>query len=218
MTEVEFIRPRIVLLTTPLSDADAPAAMRAALAAGDVASVLIDPAGREGDAFQAFAESMVPLIQEAGAAAIVVDDTRCAGRVKADGLHLTTGRIEDLKDAIEGFAPKLIVGASGFETRHDALEAGERMPDYLFFGRLGGDIADAPHKKNLAMGEWWAEIVEIPCIVMAGADIESVAAAAETRSEFIAISTAVFAAPDDAGAKVARANAILDELKASVVA
>ena len=218
MTEDAFIRPRIVLVTTPLSDADAPAAMRAALAGGDVASVLIDPAGREGDAFQAFAESMVPLIQEAGAAAIVVDDTRCAGRVKADGLHLTTGRIEDLKDAIEGFAPKLIVGASGFETRHDALEAGERMPDYLFFGRLGRDIADAPHKKNLAMGEWWAEIVEIPCIVMAGADIESVAAAAETRSEFIALSTAVFAAPDDAGAKVARANAILDELKASVVA
>ncbi len=123
-----------------------------------------------------------------------------------------------MKDAIERFAPKLIIGASGFETRHDALEAGERMPDYLFFGRLGGDIADEPHRKNLAMGEWWAEIVEIPCIVMAGGDVESVAAAAETRAEFIALSAAIFADPKDAGTKVARANAILDELAASVAA
>ena len=217
MTDDAFIRPRLVLLTTPLSNADAPAAMRAALAGGDVASVLIDPAGREGDAFQDFAESLVPLIQEAGAAAIIVDDTRCAGRVKADGLHLANGSVADLTDAIERFAPKLIVGGSGFETRHEALEAGERMPDYLFFGRLGGDIAEKPHRKNLAMGEWWAEIVEIPCIVMAGADVDSVSDAAETRAEFVAVSAAVFANPADAGEKVARANAILDELEASVL-
>ncbi len=63
MTDDQFIRPRLILLTTPLSDADAPAAMRAALAGGDVASVLIDPAGREGDAFQDFAESLMPLIR-----------------------------------------------------------------------------------------------------------------------------------------------------------
>ena len=91
------------------------------------------------------------------------------------------------------------------------------MPDYLFFGRLGGDIADEPHRKNLAMGEWWAEIVEIPCIVMAGAAVESVADAAGTRAEFVAVSAAVFANPAEAGAKVARANAILDELQASVL-
>ena len=214
----DFIRPRLVLITTLLTDADASEALGLALSGGDVASVLIDPAGRADDAFQAFAEALVPMIQAAGAAAIVVDDTRCAGRVKADGLHLTGGDVVGLGEAVERLAPRQIVGGSGFETRHEALEAGEKLPDYLFFGRLGADVADEPHKKNLAMGEWWAEIVEIPCIVMAGRDIESVASAAATHAEFIALSAAVFADPHIAGEKVARANAILDALEASLVA
>ena len=90
----DFIRPRLVLLTTLLPDGETGvAAMRAALGGGDVASVIIDAAGRDADSFQRFAEGLVPMIQEAGAAAIVADDTRCAGRVKADGLHVTGGVI-----------------------------------------------------------------------------------------------------------------------------
>ena len=57
------IRPRLVLVTSELTDADAEEKMRAALSGGDVASVLIDPSGREAAAFQAFAEALVPLIQ-----------------------------------------------------------------------------------------------------------------------------------------------------------
>lgn len=214
----DLIRPRLVLITTPLSDADAEAALRAALGGGDVASVIIDPAGRDDAAFQRFAEMLVPMIQEAGAAAIVVDDTRCAGRVGADGIHLTGGDIEALAEAIERFAPKLIVGGSGFETRHDALDAGEKLPDYLFFGRLGADVAEEAHEKNLEMAEWWAEIVEVPCIVLAGSSIDSVAEAAATGAEFVALSAAVFADPAVAGAAVARANAIFDDYMSSEAA
>lgn len=214
----DLIRPRLVLITTPLADADAEAAMRAALAGGDVASVIIDPAGRDDAAFQRLAELLVPIIQEAGAAAIIVDDTRCAGRVGADGIHVTGGDIAALAETIERFAPKLIVGGSGFETRHEALEAGEKLPDYLFFGRLGADVADEAHEKNLDMAEWWAEIVEVPCIVMAGASIDSVSEAAATRAEFVAVSAAVFAAPQSAGAAVARANALFDEYMESEAA
>lgn len=210
MTTDLVIRPRLVLLTTALGDAGADAAMRGALAGGDVASVILDSAGRDSASFQQFAEGLVPIIQAAGAAAIIADDTRCAGRVAADGIHLSAGDLAELKDSVARYSPKFIVGGSGFETRHDALEAGERMPDYLFFGRFGGDIADAPHEKNLEMGEWWAEIVEIPCIVMAGRSIESVAAAVATEAEFVALSAAVFSRPEEAGAMVARANAIID--------
>jgi thiamine-phosphate pyrophosphorylase len=57
----DFIRPRLVLLTTLLPDGEpGVAAMRAALGAGDVASVIIDPAGRDADSFQRFAEGLVP--------------------------------------------------------------------------------------------------------------------------------------------------------------
>ncbi|MCQ0989736.1 thiamine phosphate synthase [Jiella marina] len=207
---LEPIRPRLVLVTTPLSDENAEARLRAALGAGDVASVLIDPAGREGPAYQAYAEALVPIIQEAGAAALVVDDTRVLGRSKADGLHLTEGRVEALAEAVERFAPKSIVGGSGFETRHDALEAGEALPDYLFFGRFGGDREPEIHRKSLALAAWWAEIVELPCILMAGQDVERLDEAAETGAEFVALSAAVFGDDVDPAAAVARANAIFD--------
>ncbi|KQT88107.1 thiamine phosphate synthase [Aurantimonas sp. Leaf443] len=206
----DYIRPRLVLVTTPLADGDAAERLRAALSGGDVASVLIDRAGREDAAFQDLAETLVPIVQEAGAAAIVVDDSRCAGRVRADGLHLTGGDIEALAESVERYAPKLIVGGSGFETRHDALEAGEKLPDYILFGRLAADVADEPHRKDLAMAQWWATIVEIPCIVLGGRSLESLPLAIETGAEFIALSAAVFEEGADPAERVAAANAAFD--------
>ncbi|GGD30246.1 thiamine phosphate synthase [Aureimonas glaciei] len=215
----DFIRPRLVLVTTPLPDGEAGAeALRAALGAGDVASVILEAAGRSPDAFQAFAEYLVPMIQDYGAAAIIADDTRCAGRVRADGLHVSGGDIETLTETMGRFSPKLIVGASGFTLRHEALEAGERMPDYLFFGRFGGDTEDTADAADLEMAEWWAEIVEIPCIVMGGRAIESTRQAAETGAEFVALSAAVLADPETAAAMVVRANAIIDAVAESVAA
>ena len=204
------IRPRLVLVTSELTDADAEPKMRAALSGGDVATVLIDPAGRDEAAFQAFAEVLVPLIQAAGAAAIVVDDSRAAGRVKADGLHLSGGDIEALGEAVTRHQPRLIVGASGFETRHEALEAGERMPDYVLFGRFGADADAEPHHKSVALAEWWAEIVELPCIVLGGGDMSTLEAAAETGAEFIALSRAVFGENVDPAAAVGAANEAFD--------
>jgi thiamine-phosphate pyrophosphorylase len=211
MTEDDRIRPRLVLATTLLPDGDAgEAALRAALGAGDVASVLIDPAGRQPGPFQDFAERLVPLIQEAGAAAIVAEDTRCAGRVRADGFHDASGSVAALREAVGRFSPRLIVGGSGFTTRHDALEAGECMPDYMFFGKLGADSAAAPLRRNLELAEWWASIVEIPCIVQGGSDLATLASAIETRAEFIALSSAVFADLGAAAAQVEAANRMID--------
>lgn len=214
----DFIRPRLVLVTTLLPDGEAGvAAMRAALGAGDVASVIVDAAGRDADSFQRFAEGLVALIQDFGAAAIIADDTRCAGRVKADGLHVSGGDAEELAETVERFAPRMIVGASGFEDRHDALEAGEKLPDYLFYGRFGGDTEDAPDPDDLDMAQWWAEIVEVPCIVMGGRDVETLPAAIETGAEFIALSAAVFREPGSAATMVARANAIIDAVSADIL-
>ena len=204
------IRSRLVLVTTQLLDFDAEARMRAALAGGDVASVLIDPAGRDDASFQRLAETLVPMIQAAGAAAIIIDDSRAAGRVKADGLHLSGGDIAALGEAVANYQPKLIVGASGFETRHDALEAGERMPDYILFGRFGADADPAPHRKSLALAKWWAEVVDLPCILLAGGDLETLETAADTGAEFIALSRAVFDEDGDPAAAVASANQTLD--------
>ncbi|OHV84617.1 thiamine phosphate synthase [Rhizobium sp. LCM 4573] len=210
MTEPED-RCRLVLIVPENEDAAVQAkGIEDALRGGDVSSVILPQYGLDDQTFQKRAEKLVPIIQAAGAAALIAGDSRVAGRAKADGLHMTGGPAE-IGEAIEKFTPKLIVGAGGAADRHAALEIGELRPDYIFFGKLDGDIKPEAHPKNLALGEWWASMVEIPCIVMGGSEIASALAVAETGAEFVALRSAVFAHPAGAAVAVAEINAMLDE-------
>ena len=204
-------RLRLVLVMPETDDADAAARMIGeALKGGDVASVILPQYGMDDTQFQKLAEKVVPLIQQAGAAALVAGDSRVAGRAKADGLHIVGG-IEDLGEAIDKHAPKLIVGGGNAQDRHRALEIGDLQPDYVFFGKLDGDIKPEAHPKNLALAEWWASMVEIPCIVMGGTNPESALAIAETGAEFAALRLAVFTEPSRAASIVQEVNALLDQ-------
>ncbi|MDY6961392.1 MAG: thiamine phosphate synthase [Pseudomonadota bacterium] len=204
-------RCRLVLILPPTEDIEKQAQqLEEALGAGDVATVILPQYDRDDQQFQIAAEHIVPIAQAHGAAALIAGDSRTAGRSKADGLHFE-GSIEDLRDTLAKHTPKMIVGAGGASERHKALEIGEAQPDYIFFGKIEGDIKPEPHPKNLALAEWWASMVEIPCIVMGGNEVASVVAAAETGAEFVALRLAVFEHPEGPAAAIATANALLDE-------
>ena len=204
-------RLRLVLVMPETDDADAAARMIGeALKGGDVASVILPQYGLDDSHFQKLAEKVIPVIQQAGAAALVAGDSRVAGRAKADGLHIAGG-VESLGEAIEKHVPKMIVGGGNAQDRHRALEIGELQPDYIFFGKIDGDIKPEAHPKNLALAEWWASMVEIPCMVMGGTNPESVLDIAETGAEFAALRLAVFAEPGRAAAIVQEVNALLDQ-------
>lgn len=210
MTEPEN-RCRLVLVVPDVADADERAKIVAdALKGGDVASVILPQYGLDDGSFQKHAEKLVPVIQDAGAAVLIAGDSRVVGRSKADGIHIT-GPASEIADAIDRYADKLIVGGGNAADRHTALEVGEERPDYIFFGKLDGDIKPEAHPKNLALAEWWASMIEIPCIVMGGTDPASALAVAETGAEFVALRLAVFAAPAEAPSIVAQINALLDE-------
>lgn len=200
-------RCRIVLIAPPGVPAER---IGAAFEGGDVASLILPENDMDEASFQAFAEQTVPAAQAAGIAVIIAGDTRIAGRVQADGIHVEAGKTE-LAETIECFQAKMMVGTGGAKTRDDALELGELRPDYIFFGRFGYDNKPEPHPRNLSLGQWWADVIQIPCIVMAGSDIASVKAVAATGAEFVALSSAVFAAGIDPKMAVASANALLDE-------
>lgn len=203
-------RCRLVLATPPGSgDGKLTARVEAALAAGDVASLIVPQYDMDETAFQALAETLVPMAQARGVAVVLAGDSRVAGRVKADGVHLETSAAE-LAEAIARHDGRLMVGAGGAKTRDDALLLGEAQPDYLFFGRFGYDNQPEPHPRNLSLGAWWAEMIEIPCIVMGGSEVASVVAAAKTGAEFVLLSEAVFGPDRDAAAAVAEANSLLD--------
>ena len=200
-------RCRIVLIAPPFVPAEQ---ICSAFEGGDIASLILPDNGMDDASFQAFAERIVPIAQGAGIAVIIAGDSRIAGRVQADGIHVEA-KPRDLAETIERLAGKMMVGAGGAKTRDEALELGEERPDYMFFGRFGYDNKPEPHHRNLALGEWWAEMISIPCIVMGGSELASVETVAATGAEFVALSSAVFAEGIDPKAAVAAANALLDE-------
>jgi thiamine-phosphate pyrophosphorylase len=203
-------RCRLVLIAPKMSDADTLAVKIAdAVAGGDVASLILPGYDHDQAGYQDRAERVIERLGARDVAVILAGDTRIAGRVGADGIHIeSTPR--DVADAVERLQSRMIVGAGGARTRHEAMEIGEARPDYVFFGRFGYDTAPDPHPRNLSLGGWWAQLIEIPCIVMGGSTIESARKVAETGAEFVALSGAVFAEDADPAERVAAVNALLD--------
>jgi thiamine-phosphate pyrophosphorylase len=239
------VRSRLVLVTPETGDLGmASDALRQALSGGDVAAVLIGRAGNEADRQDA-AERLVPIAQAAGAAAIVIGDTRAAGRSKADGIHLDLGAsdaddlspspddeaIEDAEDddeppprtdpVVAEIAEMVarfkgkIVGVGGIRTRHAAMSVAEADAAYVLFGLIDRPDDAATHHKTLAFADWWVPLFEVPCIALAGATREAVADAASTGAEFVAVRSFVWEHESGPAAAVAEANAVLDEALAA---
>jgi thiamine-phosphate pyrophosphorylase len=199
---------RLFLVTPAVIDRDRfLAQLSDALAGGHVAAVLITAAGDQPS--QDTAEQIVPVVQAAGAAALIADDTRVAGRLAADGVHIGTG-LEDLRSAVQAFAGKRSVGAGNLHSRHAAMEAAEAGADYVFFGRPHGDTHDQAHGKALDLAEWWSELMEVPAVVMAGRSLGSVGEAAATGAAFVALHGAVWSHPGGAGEAVQQAAEALN--------
>jgi thiamine-phosphate pyrophosphorylase len=160
-------------------------------------------------AFSKSATALVPIAQDKGVAAIIAGDSRAVGRAGADGIHLPADP-HQINEAVKKADGKTIVGADAGRTRDQALNVGEMRPDYVLIGKLDGDTHPEPHPRNLELAAWWAELIEVSAIVMAGSTVQSVTSAAETGAEFIALGQAIFAAADPAEA-VAEANRLIIE-------
>ena len=207
-----MFRSRLFLITPTTFDVDTFAdTLRDALAGGDVASLLIAFDGADTEKMQRVAEVLTPIAQEAGAAVLILNDTQAAGRARADGVQIDAG-MEDLTLAMESLQPNSIVGAAGIKDRHSAMLIGETKADYVFFGMLDLTEHDEAHPKNIAFGDWWAEVFQVPCVVMAGRAPASVRDIAMTGTDFVAIRAGVWEHPQGPQQAVRDANAILDEV------
>lgn len=207
-------RCRVILIAP--TNGDAVANVEVALSGGDVASVIVPMGEMSETQYRVHAIKLVSIIQAAGAAAILVGDTQVLGRNEADGLFIASGP-DNLIEALEKFSPKKIIGFGGVKDRHQAMMAGDIGPDFVFFGKLNGDIKPEPHHKNIALAEWWSQLISIPCVVMSGSDLNSVIEIAESRADFVALGSAVF--DNDKGPKVAvsEANALLEKYAPSLL-
>lgn len=181
-----------------------------ALSGGDVASVIMPVGELNEQQYASHVEKLVPIIQHYQAAALVMFDTQVMGRSEADGIFVPSD-VETMLEIKEKFHPKKIVGFGGAKNRHNSMVAGDIGPDFMFYGKVDGDIKAEAHPKNVQLAKWWSALVEIPCVVMAGSDIESVVEVSESGAEFVAVSKCIFESENGAKANIALANQLLDE-------
>ncbi|MDF2117792.1 thiamine phosphate synthase [Roseiarcaceae bacterium H3SJ34-1] len=176
--------------------------LTAALEAGHVACVLLDKAACDGD--PAALAATVQLIQRHDAAALVPAlDT--AKRTGADGVHLNHPGEEAeaeiaaaIKQARGNGTGAGIVGAGALQTRHQAMDMGERDVDYVMFGEPdgnGGNDDGLPSVEAvLARVAWWAEIFTVPCVVYART-LDDIPALVAAGADFIALREAIWSDP-----------------------
>ena len=223
---------RLILLTAPEAGPDLGDRLARAVAAGDVAAVILRlPPGDERALVNAV-KAVAPAVQEAGAALVLaggggIDLATVASRSGADGVHVPANYgAEDRPDADipseadgdegedeEGDSPLRalrerlrdgrILGVGRLRSKHAAMEAGEAGADYVLFG----DDAKLALDDLLARLAWWVEIFETPCIALAR-DIKDVPDLVATGAEFIGLDPVLWAG-EGGEAAVAEAQAAI---------
>jgi thiamine-phosphate pyrophosphorylase len=177
--------PRLYLMTPQLADAGAFAAdLAAALAAADVAAVLVRLADANEHDLIKRAKSVCAAAQAKDAAALLDGRPDLVARAGADGAHLTG--IDEFTDALGSLKPERIAGVGGLQSRHDAMVAAEAGADYVMFGEPDEHGARPSFDAIEERVAWWAEVFEAPCVAYA-ANLDEIAPLVAAGADFICL-------------------------------
>ncbi len=194
--------PRLYL-ATPVVDDPQPltTSLPAALAAADVAAVLLRLAPADDRTLINRIKALAPVVQDSGAALLLDGHVELVARGGADGAHLNG--IEAMAEALPSLKPARIAGVGGLATRHDSMAAGEAGADYVLFGEPDAQRQRPSVEAIAERLQWWAELFEPPCVSFA-ASIEEAREFAAAGADFILVGDFIWA--DSRGA----AQALMD--------
>ncbi len=177
--------PRLYLVTPPVGDAQSLAReLAAALAAGDVAAVLLRLEQSDERTLINRAKDIAAVVQRRDIALLIDGRADIAIRAGADGAHLTG--IAALTAALGTLKPDRIASAGGLRSRHDAMLAAEAGADYVMFGEPDRDNLRPAFDTVLERLNWWAELFQCPCVGYA-ANLDEVGPLVQAGADFVAL-------------------------------
>jgi thiamine-phosphate pyrophosphorylase len=198
---------RLYLITPPALDpARFTDVLKAALDAGDVASLQLRLKNADDDTVHRAIDALRPVAQSRGVAFILNDRPDLAAQSGCDGVHV--GK-EDagIAEARRIVGEDAIIGASAYDSRHRAMDAGEQGADYVAFG------AFFPTTTKVAEGhpepeilEWWSEVFVLPCVAIGGIKVDNCGVLVRAGADFLAVSSGVWDFPDGPAAAVRAFN------------
>ena len=170
--------------------------VEAALGTAGIACLLLAPP--EGGALAA--DRLVPLVEAVQArqvAALIADDIELALAVRADGVHLGPGNLEETYERARSvLGDRAIVGVDAGISKHDAMTSAEAGADYIAFGapaRLKD--RDKARVRRDELVAWWAEIFEVPCVALDVEGRDEAEVLARAGADFIAVRLAAGESP-----------------------
>lgn len=190
-------------LISPLEvGGDFPERLKAALDAGPVAAFQFRLKGVGEHEAARLAEPLQAICAERGVAFIVNDSVALAKRIGSDGVHL--GQQDgDPRDARAALGPGAQIGVSCHDSRHLAMEAGEKGADYVAFGAFFPTATkETQHRPDPSILTWWSTLFELPCVAIGGITPDNGRALVEAGADFLAVCSGVWDHPESAPAAV----------------
>ena len=176
-----------------------PDRLKAAVAGGPVAAFQLRVKDVEQHELARLAEPLQRICADADVAFLVNDSVSLAKRLDADGVHL--GQSDgDPREARTVLGPSAQIGVTCHDSRHLAMEAGEKGADYVAFGAFYETMTKpSEHRPDPAILSWWASLFEIPCVAIGGITPDNAAPLVTAGADFIAVCNAVWGKDDPAG-------------------
>ena len=184
-----------------------PDLLKAALSAGPVAAFQLRVKGVDEHALARLAEPLQRICADADTAFIVNDSVALAKRLGADGVHLGQ-KDGDAREARDLLGPSVQIGVTCHDSRHLAMEAGEKGADYVAFGAFYPTTTKpSDHRPDPRLLSWWTSLFEVPCVAIGGITPANAAPLIAAGADFIAVCNAVWGSGDPAS-EVAKFEAL----------
>ena len=161
------------------------------------------------DAIRRACDLLRPVAQSRGVAFLMNDRPDLAAALGCDGVHVGQ-EDSDYASARAAVGPDRTVGVTCHDSRHLAMEAAEAGADYVAFGAFFPTETKQPKTKaEPALIQWWAEIMEVPCVAIGGITVENCPPLIAAGADFLAVSAGVWRHPEGPGAAVKAFNAAI---------
>ena len=118
------------------------------------------------------------------------DNLDLALEIAADGVHLGAedGSIKVAREKSQKINANFVIGASCYDSRHLAMEAGEQGADYVSFGAFfPSTTKNSQGKPTLEILEWANEITNLPIVAIGGINDQNCDSLVKAGADFLAV-------------------------------
>jgi thiamine-phosphate pyrophosphorylase len=165
------------------------------------------------DAVLSAAAALAPIARAAEVHFLVNDRPELALRAGADGVHIGQSDAT-YAEARKILGPDRTVGVTCHASYHLAMEAAEAGADYIAFGAFFPTrTKEAPAHADISLIEDWAAMTTVPCVAIGGITADNCGPLVRAGADFLAVSAAVWEAPDGPAAAVPRLAAAIEKAR-----